>query len=388
MVHEFRNQIKPYSSCFFMAYFLPLTGCVAAGISSHYIVFKVCFVLGLAFLAIKAWLTDYEKYEIITMILFMILLGYVFYRTREKSLIITTITIFGCKDVDVRRVLKYTLFVYITGVAVRFGISWLKISPGKYFTSTKSGAIKLIYDFGFSHPNSAYNHIFMICLMIVAVWRNKVLWYHYVLMTIVMFAFYNLFFSRTGALTYLVLCILLLMLYIVKDNNIRRKIGLLYSLVPLSMALLSYLCLLLYPMHIFYLDKFNQYLTRRIELSYNAVKISGIYWLGSVDKSWLNKYYVDNAYINILINYGGLITIICILSYLVSAIYYWKNEEYYILVFLATMSIYAFMEYSPVNITWNPILLFISDGIFKTFEKENIISSKFHKNRYIPNDMS
>lgn len=376
MFGKLRSQLQPFKDWFFIAYFLPLAGCVAMGISSAHIVYKLCFLLGLVFLAVKVWLTDYEKYEIIGMILFMALLGYVFYRTREKSLLITTITIYGCKGVDVRRALKYTLIVYIIGFTVRMGLSGLKILPGKYFTISKNESKQLIYDFGFSHPNSAYNHILMISLMIVAVWKNKVVWYHYILMSVVVFLFYNLFFSRTGVLTYLLLCILMFMLFIVNNNKKnRRKVGMLFLFIPLCMALLSYLFLIIYPMHIYYLDKLNKFLSRRIELSYNAVNISGINWFGSVDKSWINQYYVDNAYINLLITYGVVITIICILLYLISGFYYWKNEEYYILILLATMSVYAFMEYSPVNVTWNPILLFMSDGIFK-MNKISVIRNK------------
>lgn len=375
MIYKLRSKMKLFTDWFFMAYFLPLAGCVAMGISSTHIVYKLCFSLGLLFLIVKIWLTDYEKHEIIAMLFIMVILGCVFYRTKEKSLIITIISIFGCKDVDIIKVLKYTLLVYAIGVAIRMGLSWLNILPGKYFKSSKSGAKLLIYDYGFSHPNSAYNHILMISLMIVAVWRNKLLWYHYVIMTIMMFAFYNLFYSRTGAVTYIVLCILLISVYIAKNNKIKKKLGLIYALLPLIMASISYLFVFLYPKHIHYLDKLNKYLTRRIELSYNALSISGVYWFGSTDKSWINKYYVDNAYINLLINFGGFLIIICIISYLVSAIYYWKNEDYITLILFACISIYAFMEYSPVNVTWNPILLFIANGIFKTFSTPQIKKS-------------
>lgn len=375
MICKLRSRMKLFADWFFMAYFLPLAGCVAMGISSTHIIYKLCFSLGLLFLLVKVWLTDYEKYEIITMLTIMVILVYVFYRTKEKSLIITIISIFGCKDVDIIKVLKYILLVYVIGVTIRMGLSWLNILPGKYFKSSKSGAKLLIYDYGFSHPNSAYNHILMIILMIVAVWRNKLLWYHYIILSIIMFVFYNLFYSRTGAVTYIVLCILLISMYIAKSDQIRKKLGLIYALLPLIIASISYLFIFLYPKHIYYLDKLNKYLTRRIELSYNAVSISGVYWFGSTDKSWINNFYVDNAYINLLINFGGVIIIICIISYLVSAIYYWKNEDYITLILFASISIYAFMEYSPANVTWNPILLFIANGIFKTFSRPQIKKS-------------
>lgn len=363
--------MKPSADWFFMAYFLPLAGCVAMGISSTHIVYKLFFLLGLFFLATKAWLTEYKKCEMVGIVFFIVLLGYVFYRTREKTLIITTLTIFGSKDVNIKKVLKYTLLIYIMGVTIRMGFSWLKIIPGEYHVLPKNGTNKFVFDFGFSHPNSAYNHILMICLMIVAVWHNKIKSYYFAIITVVMFLSYYLFLSRTGIFTYLILCIFLLMLNSVKNDKIKRKLALTYLLIPIGIISLSYLFLLVYPTNSLYLNKLNTLLSGRIELSYNAVNISKISWFGSINKSWLLLYYVDNAYVNLLLNYGILITIICILAYLVSAIYYLKRQEYYVLILFATMSIYAFMEYSPVNITWNPILLFITDGIFKGYSEQN-----------------
>lgn len=367
MVYKFRNKMKPFSDLFFMAYFLPLACCVAMGISSNYFIYKLCLLIGLLFLSIKVWLTDYKKNEIIIIMLFLTLLGYVFYRTREKSLVITIISIIGCKNVEIKKVLKYTLIIYILGFSFRMGLSWLNILPGKYFVISKNGIEQVIYDFGFSHPNSAYNHILMMIIMTVAVWGKKILWYHYVLMTIIMFLFYYLFFSRTGIFTYLILCLLLLILINVRSNRMKKKISLLFLLIPFCITFISYLLLFLYPFNISFIDRLNKYLTRRIEISCYAVNISGINLFGSLNKSWINNHYVDNAYISLLINYGIIIIILCMIFYLISAIYYWKKEDYYVLIILATMSIYAFMEYSPVNVTWNPILLFIGEGLFSMF---------------------
>lgn len=375
MVYKFKNKMKPFSDLFFLAYFLPLAGCVAMGISSNYIIYKLCLLIGLLFLSIKVWLTDYKKNEIIIMILLITLLGYVFYRTREKSLIITIISIMGCKDVEIRKVLKYTLIIYIVGFSFRMGLSWLNILPGKYFVISKSGTDQVIYDFGFSHPNSAYNHILMMFIMIVAVWGKKILWYHYVLMTFIMFLFYYLFYSRTGIFTYLILCLLLLIITNVRSNSMKKKISLLFLFIPLGMNFLSYLLLVLYPFNISFINILNKYLTRRIEISCYAVYISGINMFGSLNKSWNNYHYIDNAYISLLINYGIIIIILCMVFYLISAIYYWNNKDYYVLIILATMSIYAFMEYSPVNVTWNPILLFIGEGLFSMFNNRSLKSN-------------
>lgn len=360
MFSKFRSQLKPYKDWFFMTYFLPLAGCVAMGISSDQLFYRTCFFIAAFFLLLKFWVTDYKLIEIFFMGTVMALLGYVYIRTSEKALIITALSIFGCKDVSVKKVLKYTLFVYIIGMLLTISMVKLGMVEGQLHSLTKSGIQYKINDYGFSHPNSAYSHLLMIALMIVAVWQERLRWYHYCILTLAMFIAYQVFLSRTGFLIYLLLCIAIGVIYIRKWDRFKRIFFSLFNIMPLGIFVLSYVLMVCYQKGILFANKLNDFVTGRIMLSSKAYQEVGLSLFGSLEKDWKVWLFIDNAYLNVLFSCGIIVCILGVISYSIVCFQYWKAREYFILVILGIISIYSFMEYSPVNATWNPLLLFMS----------------------------
>lgn len=371
MYRKIRNRLKDYSDIFYMLYFLPLAGCVAMGIGSDQLFYRGCFAVAIIFLLLKFWVTDYTKTELVFMSLIMLLLAYVFFRTREKALIITALSIFGCKDVCVRRVLKYTFFVYIIGMMLTISLVMAGKIQGEIHTLTKSGIQYQINDYGFSHPNSAYSHLMMIALMLVAVWQERVRWYHYGIMTVVMSAAYKVFLSRTGFYIYLLLCIMIGLLHIMRNNNLKKVFFFLFNFIPTGLLVLSYGLIINYHRGISIINKLDNFVTGRIMLSSKAYEYAGISWFGATDKSWLNWIFIDNAYISVLISCGFAVCILCIIAYSLMSIHYWKAEDYYVVIILGIIAVYAFMEYIVVNVTWNPLLLFMSGTLLCNRRKEN-----------------
>lgn len=376
MLRKVRNYLKQYAEIFYMLYFLPLAGCVAMGISSTQLIYRLVFAVAVLFLLMKLAVTDYTGKEFLLMAAVMTLLGYVFYRTREKSLIITAVSIFGCKDVDVKKVLKYTVLVYILGMAIIIGLVMAGKVQGEIHELAKGGVRYNINDFGFSHPNSAYNHLLMIGLMAIVAWGKELHWYHYGIMTAAMFIGYKVFLSRTGLLIYFILCAALILVYMVKWKKARRALGFVWALLPLGTAIASYVLPVLFPKNIEFVKKVNEYITGRISLSFKALESADLTWFGATDRPWERGYYIDNAYMNILLSCGIFLCLLWVISLFLAAYYYWKTEQYYILIAIGIISIYGFMEYSVVNVTWNPILLFLTGSIFK--EAKNIERSSAH----------
>ncbi|WP_367566854.1 hypothetical protein [Lacrimispora sp.] len=366
MLRKFKNHFRQYSEIFYMLYFIPLVGCVSMNISSSQLTYLVVFACSLVFLLIKLILTDYSKKEIILMTIVLTLLGYIFFRTREKTLIITTISIFGCKDVNIKRVLKYAFFVYIIGMSIMACLVLLGQVQGKLHYPVRNGIKYTVNDFGYSHPNSVYNHLLIIVLMAVSVWEEKIRWYQYGIITIVMFLAYIIFMSRTGILIYLLLCVMLASLRIIKRKKVKAILAFFWSLIPLVMAVLSYVLTILYSRDISIINKLNDFVNRRIKLPAMALDSVGLTWFGAIEKTWIGKYYVDNVYMNILLSCGIIVCVLCVVSYFLMCYYYWSNESYYILLILGIIAIYMFMEYAVVNVTWNPLLLFMSGSIFKS----------------------
>lgn len=374
MVRKVRDCLKPYAEIFYMLYFLPLAGCVALNISSSQLAYRVVFVISAIFLLMKLFVTDYSEKEIVLMIAFLSLLGYVFFRTSEKTLIITAMSIFGCKGVNVRQVLKYTFFVYIIGMGIMISLVLLGKVEGEIHHPMKNGIIYNVNDFGYSQPNSAYNHLLMIVFMAVAIWEKKMLWYHYLMATVVMFIAYNVFKSRTGLLVYILLCAVLLVLFLIKQMMVKKVFCFFVSLLPLVIAISSYALVALFSRDIMIINKLDNLVNGRIRLPSIALTSVGLTWFGAnektwveaIEKTWVGEYYLDNVYMNILISCGIIVCIICVLSYFFMCYHYWKIESYYVLLLLGIMTIYMFMEYAPVNATWNPLLLFMVESIFRS----------------------
>lgn len=364
MIAKLRNYLKCYADVLYLLYFLPIAGCVSMGLSSDVLVYKVCFAIAIIFLLMKVWVTDYSLIEVLFMGAVIVLLGYVYLRTSEKTLIISALSIFGCKDVNIIKVLKYTLYVYIVGMSLTISMVMLGKVQGELHTLYKSGIEYKINDFGFSHPNSAYNHLLMIALMIVAVWQERLHWYHYGVMTLIMFVAYKVFFSRTGFLIYLLLCIAIGVLHIIKWEKLKKVFFFLLNIIPLEILTLSYILMIWYDKRIPFINKLNDFVTGRIALSSQAYKYAGVSWFGAVNRDWMRLTFIDNAYLSVLISCGIVVCALCVVSYSITCYHYWKIGEYYNLIILSTIAVYAFMEYMVVNATWNPLLLFMSGTLF------------------------
>jgi hypothetical protein len=379
MITKLSNYLKGHADVLYLLYFLPIAGCVSMGLSSDQLVYKGCFAIAIIFLLLKLWVTDYSLIDFFIMGAVMVLLGYVYLRTSEKTLIISALSIFGCKGVNVRKVLKYTLFVYIIGMTLTISMVMLGKVQGELHTLNKGGIEYKINDFGFSHPNSAYNHLLMIALMIVAVWQERLRWYHYGIMTFIMFVAYKVFFSRTGFLIYLLLCMAIGVLHIIKWDKLKKVFFFLLNLIPMGILTVSCILMIWYDKGIPFIDKLNNFVTGRIKLSSQAYKYAGVSWFGAVNRDWMRGIFVDNAYLSVLVSYGIFVCALCVVSYSLTCFRYWKIGEYYNLIILSTIAVYAFMEYMVVNATWNPLLLFMSGSLFWIGRKNGRVEINLNK---------
>lgn len=364
MIAKLRNDLRCHADVLYLLYFLPIAGCVAMGLSSDLLVYKGCFAIGIIFLLLKVWLTDYSLTEFLFMGAVMVILGYVYLRTNEKTLIISALSIFGCKGVNVRKVLKYTVYVYIIGMSLTISMVMLGKVQGEIHSLSKSGIKYEINDFGFSHPNSAYNHLLMIALMIVAVWQERLRWYHFGVMTFIMFVAYKVFLSRTGFLIYLLLCIAIGVLQIIRNNKLKKLFFFILNLFPIGVFSVSYILMVWYDKGIPFVNKLDNFVTGRIALSSQAYKYGGISWFGTVNRNWMDWIFIDNAYLSVLICYGIVVCVLCVAAYSLACYRYWKAGEHYILIILSIIAVYAFMEYMVISATWNPLLLFMSGILF------------------------
>lgn len=379
MIIRLSNYLKRHVDLLYLLYFLPVTGCVSMGLSSDRLVYKACFAIAIIFLLLKVWVTNYSLIEFFFMGAVMVLLGYVYLKTSEKTLIISALSVFGCKGINVRKVLKNIIYIYIIGMTLTISLVMMGKMHGEIHTLVKGGLEYKINDFGFSHPNSAYNHLLMISLMIVAVWQERLRWYHYGIMTFVMFVAYKVFLSRSGFLIYLLLCIAIGVSHIIKSDKLKKVLFFILNLIPIGVLIVSYILMIWYDKGTPIVIKLDNFVTGRIMLSSHAYKYAGISLFGTVNRDWMNWIFVDNAYLNVLISCGMIVCLLCVATYSLTCFRYWKMGEYYILIILSIIAVYAFMEYMIINATWNPLLLFMSGTLLWYAKKDNKVEINVNK---------
>ena len=87
-----------------------MTGMHSMGINSDDRIYLYVFAVATLFLLLKMAVTDFTWREILIMSVFAALLGANFLRNGEKTLILTAMGIFGAKNVNLDKVMKYALW--------------------------------------------------------------------------------------------------------------------------------------------------------------------------------------------------------------------------------------------------------------------------------------
>lgn len=362
-VIKLRETLSKYNEWFFMAYVLPLNACTAAGLTSENEVYQLFFFLGLIALIIKLICTNYSKRELLIMLAVLTLLGIVFINNHEKTLILSALAVFGAKGVPIRKIIGYMLIPRIFFTALTVGLACLNLIPNQEVLLPKNGEDYVLYCYGFYQPNVLYINLFLIVLLFIERYRDRLKSWAYIGFGIILFGAYQILYSRTGWYLYLLLCVIFAAFFISKKYNIQKVYLLFFTGLPIILACFSFLTIALYKNDIGLIQKLDFILTGRIRLMAQAIDISSVRLIGNVPRIAF-----DNSYIHIFYNYGIIMLFLVLYSLYKTMITLWKqNMEYEVLIF-GILAIYAFMEQFPLNATWNPFLLFFAYYIFRDQE--------------------
>lgn len=362
-VMKLREKLSKYNEWLFMAYILPLNACTAAGLTSESRIYQLVFALGLIALAIKLICTDYSKRELLIMLAVLTFLGAVFINNHEKTLILSALAVFGAKGVSVRKIIGYMLIPRVFFTVLTVSLACLNLIPNKEVLLPKNGEEYVLYCYGFYQPNVLYINLFLIVLLFIERYKEKLKVPAYLGFGVILFGAYRILYSRTGWYLYILLCVIVAVYFIAKKYKIQKLYLLLFIGLPVILAGFSFLVIALYKNDVGVIQQLDFILTGRIRLMAQAIDISSIRLIGNVPRVAF-----DNSYVHIFYNYGVIMLIIVLYSYSKTMVALWKhNMEYEVLIF-GILAIYAFMEQFPLNATWNPFLLFFAYYIYRDQE--------------------
>ena len=115
----------------------------------------------------------------------------------------------------------------------------------------------------------------------------------------------------------------------------------------------------------------NSILNNRIMLASGAFRKIGLTLFGSRGAVQL-----DMLYATMLLNYGIVLTVICICMYtrLLQSMH--RKKEGLMMVALTVIALYSFMEVNAINPMWNPFLLLLAEEVFGERQNKGVILTK------------
>lgn len=359
---KLRRKLAEYQEIYFMIFILAMTGMTSAGINSEYRIYKYIFLGATLFLLLKMAVTDFTLKEILLMALFTVLLGTNLLRNGEKTLILTAMGIFGAKNVDMHKVFKYALWEKTVLTVGTLTLSAVGVIENVAMLLPKNGEVFEIYCYGYYHPNMAFGNIFILLLLAILVYEDRLKWYAYAIGTIIMLVAYKVFMCRTGLLIWIILCVMVLGYRLLKYRNWEKIYMKLFTAIPIVLAALTLILPVWARKNEEVNLKLNYYLTGRIihiNQFFDNIGIRGLL-LGHVPREDF-----DSIYFHLLYNYGWILFILCLIAYCTGMWYCNRKGKYYGTIGLGIMAVYGFMEHMHLSVLWNLPLLYVSWVLFK-----------------------
>lgn len=359
---KLRKKLASYQEIFYMLFLLPMTGMTSMGLNSEDRIYLYVFAVATLFLLLKMAVTDFTWREIVIMGVFTLLLGANFLRNGEKTLILTAMGIFGAKNVNLDKVMKYALWEKAVLTVGTLTLAATGVIENVAFELPKHGEMYTIYSYGYEIPNMGFANIFVIVLLAVVVYGDKLKWYAYMIGMAVIIAAYKLFICRTGLVVFGMLCIMVIGYYVMQSIEKQRVYTKVFSFIPFIMAIFTIILPIVTRKSQEISAKINEILNGRlwqVGALYLYDEIKGL-WLGHMPSQNF-----DNMYFQLLYNYGWILFGTCLVAYAIGIWYCSLKEQYYVIIALGSMAIYGYMELLPLSILWNLPLIYLAQVLFK-----------------------
>lgn len=355
----FRNWVGKYKEIYYLLFLLPMTGMTSMGLNSEDRVYMVVFAIATLFLLLKVVVTDYTWQEFLVMGAVTALFGYNFLRGGEKTLILTIMGIFGAKDIDLGKITKYALWEKALFTVGLFVLVWSGIVENVPLTLPKNGEMITILCYGHETGNMAFANIFVVLLLAIMTYGDRLKWYAYVIGTAILLFAYNLFKCRTGMIVWCLLCVMVAGYYLSRKLHVEKYFGVLFVMIPPVLTGIT-LCIPIYARRN---EEFNyminNLLTGRVKL------VNAVYdtiWHAGFGQVPCRPF--DSMYFHTIYNYGWWLFVLWLLAYCLGMWRCYVNGNYYVLIALGTMAVYGYMELLPLSILWNLPMLYISLAFF------------------------
>lgn len=337
----------------------------------------VCIVTLIVFLQ------KYTKKEMAIILLLMVPIAVATYNSQNNQLVPMMLFIVGAKYADFDKVINIYFYILLISICIVITLCFMGILPD--YIINRGGIIR--HSWGFEHPNRFGMLIFQLMACFCYIDRdNNYKGFKYLLLVSAFWFVYRVPNSQTAYI-----CILLLLLLVVIQNiydkySFRKK-RIIYLMAILSVAfnVITVISSFYNPKSNSIYNKIDIFLSHRFLYCYKMYKYYGVSWWGQriqtlvKDTKYVGVYrqwYLDNAYISILLRFGIIVYLIISIYWSISIFYNVKYGNYVMVAILFTYSIYGIMTTGFYNMSYNVFLIAMA---YPIYQKKYRASHKHHK---------
>ncbi|MDY3110103.1 MAG: hypothetical protein SOW50_08295 [Lachnospiraceae bacterium] len=337
------------------------------------LLFRVTFLL----FAVKVLMTQYTFKEWCWMIGLGIV-GYISYKCSGRNDMLRLVVMCAAfKEVDYKKVKRYTFYVMLSGCLLIFGMAILGIFGEMSMTAVfRMGQVATRYTFGFGHPNQMHCMFWIVSTLGVYCFWEKVNWIilsGLMVANVVIFLFTD---SRGGLIG--ITCTVFVSLLLKYAKGVRGKKWP-YVLVSVCLVLVGIFSVFIaYFGLIYHTDYpaiwYNQWFAKfyLLDDKFLSGRLWSCYGLLTTDmrnfglfSNPANQEFMDMGFYKLFYWYGYIPAILYLVAHILLLRYADKNKDSALLMMVASFSAYTFLEAHLISpYLGRNYLLFVMGGLW------------------------
>lgn len=336
--------------------------------------FRLTFVL----FCIKVITTQYSKKEWIAIAIAGILVSISYLVNDKDEVVRAAVFVISCKNIDVKKILKVVLGITLAGSAILFVLA----ASGTFGAMTMTanfgrgpfpGIVETRYCFGMGHPNAFQCMMYMMTVLCLYIYVERMKWYHFVLLFLINVITYHYTDSNTAML---VIGATIIGAAIMKYVPILKNLKWIYWLsAAFVLALVIFSAVGSYTgRETQFMYGLDQVLNGRFQYAHAIENARVENW--TLFSNRLNTEFFDQGFIRLFYWYGIIPGIMYVLANLYLIYQSYQKRDYMLLIIVVGFSLFSMMEAHLISVYILRNYLFILLGYywyqpFEMREKKN-----------------
>lgn len=336
--------------------------------------FRLTFVL----FCIKVITTQYSKKEWIAIAMAGILVSISYLVNDKDEVVRAAVFVISCKNIDVKKILKVVLGITLAGSVILFVLA----ASGTFGAMTMTanfgrgpfpGIVETRYCFGMGHPNAFQCMMYMMTVLCLYIYIERMKWYHFVLLFLINVITYHYTDSNTAML---VIGATIIGAAIMKYVPILKNLKWIYWLsAAFVLALVIFSAVGSYTgRETQFMYDLDQVLNGRFQYAHAIENARVENWTLFSNRS--NTEFFDQGFIRLFYWYGIIPGIMYVLANLYLIYQSYKKRDYMLLIIVVGFSLFSLMEAHLISVYILRNYLFVLLGYywyqpFELREKKN-----------------